>query len=78
MYYLFGKDDCRASEEARELFKQYDLYYAYINLDYEPKKMEKLKRNGLNETPVIFGEDGYLIGSLFSLKKHLKHRFNKR
>ena len=58
-YMIFGKDDCPHTKKARQDFKQQCKSFLYINVDKDPKALDKMLEysNGKYMVPVIVDVD---------------------
>lgn len=72
MYTVFGITHCPSCDKAKRLLDQKGKDYAFVNLDYEPEKFEKLANLGLRSVPQIFDEDGNHLGGFEELYLSLK------
>lgn len=58
-YMIFGKDDCPHTKKAREDFLKQNKSFVYVNVDNDPKALEKLLEytDGKYMVPVIVDVD---------------------
>jgi glutaredoxin len=58
-YMIFGKDDCPHTQKARADFKRQCKPFIYINIDRDPKALERMLEysNGKYMVPVIVDVD---------------------
>lgn len=58
-YVIFGKDDCPYTKKAREDFKRKSKPFLYVNVDKDPKGLERMLEysNGKYMVPVIVDVD---------------------
>ena len=58
-YMIFGKDDCPHTSKAREDFLKQNKSFVYVNVDNDPKALEKLLEytDGKYMVPVIVDVD---------------------
>ena len=58
-YMIFGKNDCPHTKKAREDFLKQNKSFVYVNVDSDPKGLEKLLEytDGKYMVPVIVNVD---------------------
>ena len=76
VFEIYGTDNCSFCNKAKDLLREYDKPYVYVNISESPETQQAFfkKFPNVNRVPQISLDDGFHIGGYKELEKWLLNR----
>lgn len=71
MYTIYGTENCRWCDRAKDLAAKFEIEFEYIDVGEDPEAQDMFREKRLRTVPQVFFS-GKHIGGFDSLKDHLE------